>query len=72
MEDNIETITQQSGIILYNNNLAGDQSNLQIDALIIILLLLVILFIICLLIARKHQLFNKEEKRDGFDEERFA
>lgn len=71
VEENIETIQMHSGTILYRN--ADErQSKFQVDTLVIVMLFLFVLFISCLLLARKHQLFNKEEKYDGYDKERFA
>jgi hypothetical protein len=72
MEGTITKITDLSGNILYSQASREQQSGFQWDVMAVIIAFNVLLFIICRLIARKNQLFNKEESYDGFDEEKFA
>jgi hypothetical protein len=71
-EGEIEKISDLSGNILYIKAVPASLNDFQIEALVITLSFIIILFSICYIISKKNQLFNKEVKYDGFDEERFA
>jgi hypothetical protein len=71
-EGMIEKITDQSGNILYIKAVTVSVEDFQIEALAITVSCIILLFSICYIISKKNQLFNKEVKYDGFDEERFA
>jgi hypothetical protein len=72
MEGNIEKISDDSGNIIYENGAPVSQLGIQINLLIITLTSMATLLSICIVIAKKNQLFIKEVRYDGFDEERFA
>jgi hypothetical protein len=72
MEGNIEKISDNSGNTIYENAAPVSQLGIQINLLIITLTSMATLLSICIIIAKKNQLFMKEVRYDGFDEERFA
>ncbi len=72
LSGNIETISRKDGVILYQKQNSMDQDGLHIQALAITLTLIIILLLFCTQIARKHQLFHRDEPYDSFDEEKYA
>ncbi len=68
---NIDTISTTDGGILYHRH-SSDQDGLHFEALAITLSIISLLLFGCTQIARKHQLFHKEELYDSFDEEKYA
>lgn len=65
-------IASESGNSLYVKENTVKQTGFQMEALFLTITVLLILLGICLIIAKKHQLFIKDGKYDGFNKEEFA
>lgn len=72
MECKIVKVSDSSANILYSNSAAESMPKIQWYALAAMIIFNIVLLIICRLVARRNQLFHKEEIYDGFDKEKFA
>lgn len=72
LKGEIIRIYDKTGKFLYLNESQINQSGFQFDALMITIVVMVLLLFICIVIAKKHQLYMKDVRYDGFNEERFA
>lgn len=68
----IKTIAIKDGDIIYQNGEPIEQASFHLEALIVTVMGIIVLLIICIAIARKHQLFRKEEAQDSFEEKKYA
>lgn len=67
----IEEIVDQSGGLVYTKT-AINKVDIYYKGLIIVLFVLAIGLILCITIAKKHRLFVKEVRCDGFNKKRYA
>jgi uncharacterized membrane protein len=72
LKGEIIRIYDKAGKFHYLNESQINQSGFQFDALMITLVVIVSLLFICVFIAKKHQLYMKDVRYDGFNEERYA
>lgn len=71
-ECTIVKVCDTSANTLYSNSAAESLPSIQWYALAAVIICIIVLFIICRLVARRNQLFHKEEIYDGFDKKKFA
>ncbi len=72
IQGNITCISDKAGNLIYLNPKTIQNAGIRLDALMITLAVIMVLLGICIIIARKNQLFKKEEAYDGFQEEGFV
>jgi hypothetical protein len=72
MEGTIAYISDENGQDIYRKNIQVQQTGFHTYAFLITLSSIIILLGTIFIIVKSNQLFKKEVKSDGFDEERFA